>query len=109
MLRSFDYAGGSVEMSGPGRSARAWVSACQSAFLEGYASVTYLHPEQAYPLLRGLELDKALYEVSYEVRNRPGWVGIPIAAVERLVRPRGQHWDEPPIPRGAVGAQKGVL
>jgi predicted trehalose synthase len=108
MLRSFDYAGGSVEMSVPGRSARSWVSTCQAAFLEGYASITHLDAQsetgRAYPLLLALELDKALYEVSYEVRNRPGWVGIPTAAVERLLRRRSQ----PAIPRGAVAAQKGV-
>jgi 1,4-alpha-glucan branching enzyme len=35
-------------------------------------------------VLRALELDKALYEVIYEVRNRPSWLGIPTAAVQRL-------------------------
>ena len=40
MLRSFDYVGGSVELSDPDRSARDWVAASRAAFLEGYAAVT---------------------------------------------------------------------
>jgi 1,4-alpha-glucan branching enzyme len=42
-------------------------------------------------VLRALELDKALYEVIYEVRNRPSWLGIPTAAVERLVTDPSSH------------------
>ena len=47
--------------------------------------VTGLDPVRTAPLLSALELDKALYEVIYEVRNRPSWLEIPLAAVERLV------------------------
>ena len=28
--------------------------------------------------------DKALYEVVYETRNRPDWIGVPAAGFERL-------------------------
>ncbi|HEU4331747.1 MAG TPA: phosphotransferase [Lapillicoccus sp.] len=85
MLRSFDYVGGSVELSQPDRSAREWVAATRAAFLDGYTEVTHLDTLEVGPVLRALELDKALYEVIYEVRNRPSWLGIPTAAVERLV------------------------
>jgi maltokinase len=37
-------------------------------------------------LLQAFELDKAVYEVSYELAHRPSWVGIPTAAVERVLR-----------------------
>ena len=86
MLRSFDYAGGSVEMSRPGTSARGWVEACRTAFLAGYAAVTGLDLVGSAPVVRALELDKALYEVVYEARNRPTWLGIPSTAIDRIVR-----------------------
>lgn len=86
MLRSFDYAGGAFEHSGGG-SAREWVATAQQAFLEGYASVAAEDPRARPALLAAFELDKAMYEVVYEVRNRPSWVDIPLAAVERLAAP----------------------
>lgn len=89
MLRSFDYAGGSVEMTelpdGTHPDARDWVAACREAFLDGYGSVAPLDPRSALPLLRALELDKALYELIYEARNRPTWIPIPATAIDRIV------------------------
>ncbi|GAA4126096.1 trehalose biosynthesis protein [Knoellia locipacati] len=83
MLRSFDYAGGAVEHS-TGGSARDWVASAQQAFLDGYAATAGEDPRSRGALLAAFELDKAMYEVVYEVRNRPSWVDIPLAAVERL-------------------------
>lgn len=107
MLRSIDYAGGSVELSRPGESSREWVRATQQAFLDGYTAVSPVDLVTAAPVLRALELDKALYEIIYEVRNRPGWVGIPSAAVDRLTADTAdsaaQHSFQP-----GVAAKKGV-
>jgi predicted trehalose synthase len=85
MLRSFDYAGGSWEHSHPGRSARDWVAAAQTAFLDGYAASADDDPRANSALLIAFQLDKALYEVVYEARNRPTWLSIPTAAVARLL------------------------
>ena len=104
MLRSFDYAAGSRALAQPdaGPAALAWATACRGAFLDGYATAA-TDPRvdaDAAALLRALELDKALYEVVYEARNRPAWLGIPAAAVHRLcadatATPQTPHPDGP--------------
>lgn len=69
MLRSFAYAAaGSPDPQ--------WESACRDAFLEGYG-VTGIETA----LLRAYEVDKAVYEVIYEARNRPTWLPIPLRAL----------------------------
>ena len=84
MLRSFDYAAGSWEQSHPGGSAARWAEAARTAFLDGYAESSGHDPRAERALLAALELDKALYEVVYEARNRPGWLTIPVSAIARL-------------------------
>ncbi|WP_432522670.1 maltokinase N-terminal cap-like domain-containing protein [Kineococcus sp. SYSU DK006] len=87
MLRSFDYAASSVPA--PDEASAAWGAACREAFLDGYAAAGGADPRQggsgAAALLAALELDKALYEVVYEARNRPDWLHIPLGAVQRLL------------------------
>ena len=51
-------------------------------FLRGYAGGELSATEAQ--LLRAYEADKAIYEVVYETRNRPDWVGIPLGAVATL-------------------------
>jgi predicted trehalose synthase len=84
MLRSFDYVAGSWEQTHPGRSAASWASGARSAFLAGYTASSGRDPREDAILLDALELDKALYEVVYEARNRPTWLSIPISAIARL-------------------------
>jgi maltokinase len=91
MLRSVDYVGGTREHAGAGSGAREWVAATQQAFLDGYAARAGADPRALGPLLAAFELDKAMYEVVYEARNRPGWVGIPLAAVRRLTTSPDHH------------------
>ena len=86
MLRSFDYAGGSVEQGTRGLSTRDWVAEAQQSFLDGYTSVSGRDPRTAGPLLDAFLVDKALYEVVYEARNRPAWIDIPLTAIDRLFR-----------------------
>jgi maltokinase len=78
MLRSFDYAAASV----PGPDSEAWATACRQAFLAGYAGGELSRDDVAR--LRAYEADKAVYEVVYEVRNRPEWIAIPLGAVADL-------------------------
>jgi maltokinase len=80
MLRSFDYAAASV----PGPDSVRWAEECRAAFLRGYAGGE-LDPQQA-AAVRAYEADKAIYEVIYEVRNRPDWVSIPLGAVATLAQ-----------------------
>jgi maltokinase len=92
MLRSFDYAAGSWEQSHPDLSGaqdshlQEWASRARTAFLVGYAGTAGRDPRQDAVLLNALELDKALYEVVYEARNRPTWLSIPTTAIARIAR-----------------------
>ena len=82
MLRSFDYAAHSVllqtDTPGDERALR-WAEHNRRAFLDGYGDAVV--PQ----LLRAYEIDKALYEVTYEAGHRPTWIGIPLAALKRLL------------------------
>lgn len=86
MLRSFDYAAATAEQAGgDAGAARRWAQEAREAFCAGYAGPTGHDPRAQQGLLDALELDKALYEVVYETRNRPGWVPVPLSAVRRLL------------------------
>jgi len=83
MLRSFDYAARHQLLTHPERVALApvasdWVQRNGEAFCAGYAEAGGLDPARNAVLLRALLLDKAVYEVIYEARNRPNWLVIPL-------------------------------
>ncbi|MGX4653735.1 maltokinase N-terminal cap-like domain-containing protein [Micromonospora sp. SCSIO 07396] len=83
VLRSLSYAAGHVERLAPERAPwlRRWLPAAREAFLAGYGRAGGTELSGASPVLRAYELDKALYEVVYETRNRPDWVSVPWRAV----------------------------
>ncbi|MEP6479247.1 MAG: phosphotransferase [Rhodoglobus sp.] len=85
MLRSFDYVAGALAEAVPPVDVEAWVASAREAFLDGYSARSGSDVRANHALLDAFELDKALYEVVYEARNRPDWVRIPVAAIERLV------------------------
>ena len=99
MVRSFDYAAfGSLLMYVvPENRAMLmpliadWQRQATEAFLEGYfenmdgCSSLPANKKTAQSLLDLFILEKALYEVIYEVSNRPDWVAIPVNGVARLI------------------------
>ncbi|GAA2227533.1 phosphotransferase [Herbiconiux moechotypicola] len=89
MLRSFDYVAGSLAAGAHAERARAWAHEARDAFLDGYIARSGVDLRAQRALLDAFELDKALYEVVYEARNRPDWVSIPASAIHYLAhRPR---------------------
>jgi len=88
MLRSFDYAAGSVEQGDPTVSRRDWAMQARAAFLAGYAAQSGTELATYEGLIGLFEVDKAAYEVVYEARNRPDWLDIPRSAIHRLLPTR---------------------
>jgi maltokinase len=93
MLRSFDYAARHLLAGAPHDAQREyraseWAQRNRDAFCDGYAKGCGHDPragdDGSDVVLRAFEVDKAVYEVMYEARNRPSWLPIPLAAVERL-------------------------
>lgn len=76
MIRSFDYAR-SAHCRPDSAEAAAWAEAATAGFVAGYCCDA---PERN-DVLACYVIDKAVYEVVYEVRNRPDWVEIPLMAV----------------------------
>src|ERR1022692_2147124 len=86
MLRSFDYAArhqlrSHADQARVHDAAREWVRRNQAAFCSGYAEAGGMDPAAHATLLRALVLDKAVYEVMYEARNRPDWLDIPLGTI----------------------------
>jgi|SRR5712664_1629970 len=108
MLRSFHYAafapllapstGNSISRSriaDIGRWAEAWSRCAANRFLgqyyetSGAASFLPAGSQARAKLLEVYLLAKAVYELGYELNNRPAWVGIPLDGISRLLSSRG--------------------
>jgi maltokinase len=90
MLRSFAYAASAAEQQRGAPAPDGWEGRTREAFLDGYVETvqsTLLPPSQdaTHRLLSVFELEKAVYELRYELNNRPDWVGIPVAGILRLL------------------------
>jgi maltose alpha-D-glucosyltransferase/alpha-amylase len=103
MLRSFEYAAfaalthqlqrgaiGNVSLSTMEPWARFWVTWSSWAFLGAYIETANGSPhlpkdrEELRILLDAFSLEKAVYELGYELDNRPDWLFIPVHGISRL-------------------------
>jgi maltokinase len=90
MLRSFAYAASAVKILRGVEPPEGWEQRARTEFLDGYfgtvdRSLVPPSEEGRNRLLAIFELEKAVYELRYELNNRPDWVGIPVAGVVRLL------------------------
>ncbi|HYA08635.1 MAG TPA: hypothetical protein VEG24_03545 [Gaiellaceae bacterium] len=95
MLRSLDYAvHTALSPTGtPSLAGERWVRRASASFLDGYLDEIARVPIRLLPAspavraraLSVFELERALYEVRYELDNRPAWLGIPLRGLARLL------------------------
>jgi trehalose synthase-fused probable maltokinase len=90
MLRSFAYITSAVEIMHEGSAPVDFEQLARDRFLGHYFAQidpTLLPAGEAavVNLLSIYELEKAIYELQYELDNRPDWVTIPVAGIRRLL------------------------
>ena len=100
MMRSFQYAAYSALWQPSMRAedvpflerwADLWYRQLSSVFLQSYLTTTagasFLPAKQSDldPLLQAYLLDKAVYEVGYELNHRPDWVVIPVRGIKHIL------------------------
>ncbi len=99
MVRSFSYAAyaalfaftthAPAEFGALDAWADTWQHFATESFLQGYRAAIGDSPivppgDRWQALLRAFVLDKALYELGYELNSRPDWVRIPLTGIQRL-------------------------
>src|SRR5829696_4395364 len=89
MLRSFAYAASASEIERGVKPPDDWEERARAEFVAGYVDEvdsSIIPSGQAFDRLLALfELEKAVYELRYELDNRPDWVRIPVAGILRLL------------------------
>ncbi len=104
MLRSFEYAAFSemvhqLQVGSLGKATftimepwtRFWQTWCSWAFMRGYTETASGSPcvpkdrDELRILLDAFVMEKALYELSYELDNRPEWLFIPLHGISRML------------------------
>jgi maltokinase len=90
MLRSFAYVTSAVEILRGRQPPEGFEEQAREQFLARYLAeveATLLPAGEAATanLLSIFELEKAIYELRYELNNRPDWVAIPVAGIRRLL------------------------
>jgi maltose alpha-D-glucosyltransferase/alpha-amylase len=104
MLRSFHYAAFSFQLDSPDATTAAkmkdnevriwaerWYASVANRFLSAYfenvAEASFIPPNRdaLSALLRLHLLEKAVYELGYELNNRPAWIAIPLAGISHIL------------------------
>jgi maltokinase len=90
MLRSFGYATSAVGIVRGTPAPDGWEERAREEFLQGYLetvdpAVIPAGQEQFEKLLAVFELEKAVYELRYELNMRPEWLPIPVAGIVRML------------------------
>jgi trehalose synthase-fused probable maltokinase len=107
MLRSFSYVANAAlfERAKPDSTewrrlepwADAWEQAARQRFVGAYLATSheggFLPPDrdEMATMLDAFELEKALYEVSYERAHRPAWLRIPLRGIARVLDPHARR------------------
>ena len=91
MLRSFAYAATAASLLKGATVPEDWESTARERFLNGYftevdAGLLPASEAGIRQLLAIYELEKAVYELRYELNNRPDWVPIPVSGIARLLQ-----------------------
>ena len=98
MCRSFDYAiacrnrryAGSLDSGDWKTTSTISTDWLVQIFLEAYESIAQQHswwisvPEERKILFDYFLLDKAFYELQYEMNHRPDWIGVPLGALQKM-------------------------
>ena len=90
MLRSFAYTTSAIPILRGHQAPENFEIRARERFLNAYferVDSALMPPGEAAiaNLLLIYELEKAIYELQYELDNRPDWVGIPVAGIRRLL------------------------
>jgi trehalose synthase-fused probable maltokinase len=100
MLRSFDYAVETALADGEARGDGAsiarvlrqrFLDGCGATFEGSPPTFAPVDPAAAGAWIDFFELEKALYEVEYEINNRPAWVHIPLRGLARIMDGRSDR------------------
>jgi maltokinase len=90
LLRSVAYAPLAARLQRGAEPPADWEARAREGFLDGYLdaidpSLLPASRREVDQLLAIYELEKAVYELNYELNNRPDWVEIPVAGITRLM------------------------
>ena len=89
MLRSFAYVASATQILRGLELPPGWEARARAEFMTGYRATIEPTLVPSGPamekLLAVFELEKAVYELRYELNNRPDWVSIPVAGIVRML------------------------